>query len=122
MTGPLYRVGWFCTRHHWPVIAVWVLAVVALALGARAAGQQNSDNLSLPGTGSTNAQDLLKSKLPNILTYLKHRITNAASESMNAKIQWVKYTARGFRNKTNFKTAIYFHCAGLDLIPGSATH
>ena len=64
MTGPLYRVGWFCTRHHWPVIAAWVLAVVALALGARAAGQQNSDNLSLPGTGSTNAQDLLKSKLP----------------------------------------------------------
>ena len=46
------------------MIAVWVLAVVALALGARAAGQQNSDNLSLPGTGSTNAQDLLKSKLP----------------------------------------------------------
>ena len=49
MTGPLYRVGWFCTRHHWPVIAVWVLAAVALALGASAAGQQNSDNLSLPG-------------------------------------------------------------------------
>ena len=65
---------------------------------------------------------MLKSKLPNILTYLKHRITNATSESMNAKIQWVKYTARGFRNKTNFKTAIYFHCGGLDLIPGSATH
>ena len=46
------------------MIAVWVLAVVALALGARAAGEQNSDNLSLPGTGSTKAQDLLQSKLP----------------------------------------------------------
>src|SRR5215208_7312661 len=64
MTGPLYRVGWFCTRHHWLVIAAWVLAVVALALGARAAGEQNSDNLSIPGTGSTKAQDLLQSKLP----------------------------------------------------------
>jgi hypothetical protein len=31
----------------------------------------------------------------------------------------VKYTARGFRNKQNFQTAIYFHCGGLDL---SATH
>lgn len=60
---------------------------------------------------------MLKSKLPNILTYLKHRITNATSESLNSKIQWVKYTARGFRNKTNFKTAIYFHCGGLDLMP-----
>jgi putative drug exporter of the RND superfamily len=64
MTGPLYRVGWFCTRHPWPVIAVWLLAVGALALGARAAGEQNSDNLSLPGTGSTKAQDLLQLKLP----------------------------------------------------------
>jgi len=60
---------------------------------------------------------MLKSRLTNILTYLKHRITNATSESLNAKIQWVKFTARGFRNKQNFKTAIYFHCGGLDLAP-----
>ena len=59
----------------------------------------------------------LKRRLENILTYLRHRITNAASESINAKIQWVKYTARGFRNKKNFQTAIYFHCGGLDLTP-----
>ncbi len=64
---------------------------------------------------------MLKSKLKNILTYLKHPITNAGSESLNSKIQWVKYTAKGFRNKANFKTAIYFHCGGLDLIPGE-TH
>jgi transposase len=59
----------------------------------------------------------LKARLANILTYLKHRITNATSESLNAKIQWVKYTARGFRNKENFKTAIYFHCGGLNMAP-----
>ena len=60
---------------------------------------------------------MLKSHLKNILTYLKHRITNATSESINAKIQWVKYTARGFRNVENFKNAIYFHCGGLNLAP-----
>jgi transposase len=59
----------------------------------------------------------LKRRFDNIVTYLRHRITNAASESLNAKIQWVKYTARGFRNKTNFVHAIYFHCGGLDLAP-----
>jgi multidrug efflux pump subunit AcrB len=59
----------------------------------------------------------LKSRLGNILTYLKHRITNTTSESVNTKIQWVKYTARGFRNKHNFKTAIYFHRGGLDMSP-----
>lgn len=60
---------------------------------------------------------MLKSRLPNILTYLKHYITNATSESLNAKIQWAKYTARGFRNFKNFVTAIYFHCGGLNLAP-----
>jgi len=60
---------------------------------------------------------MLKSRLPNLLTYFKHQITNATSESLNSKIQWVKYTARGFRNFTNFATAIYFHCGGLDLTP-----
>jgi len=55
---------------------------------------------------------MLKRRFANIITYLKHRITNATSESINAKIQWVKYTARGFRNKQNFINAIYFHCGG----------
>jgi len=60
---------------------------------------------------------MLKRRLNNILTYLTHPITNAASESLNSKIQWIKYTARGFRNFENFKTAIYFHCGDLDLAP-----
>ena len=60
---------------------------------------------------------MLKSRLANVLTYLKHPITNATSESLNAKIQWVKYTARGFRNFDNFVNAIYFHCGRLNLAP-----
>jgi len=60
---------------------------------------------------------MLKTRLDNILTYLKHPITNAASESLNAKVQWVKYTARGFRNQQNFINDIYFHCGGLNLVP-----
>ena len=60
---------------------------------------------------------MLKRRFENIITYLRHPITNASSESINAKVQWVKYTARGFRNKQNFITAIYFHCGGLDMSP-----
>lgn len=60
---------------------------------------------------------MIQRHLPNVLTYLQHRITNAGLEAVNATIQWVKKTARGFRNIENFKTAIYFHCAGLDLYP-----
>jgi RND superfamily putative drug exporter len=99
MTGPLYRVGGFCTRHHWPVIIAWVLAVVALALGARAAGEQNSDNLSLPGTGSTKAQDLLKAKLPKqaygtnpvVLEVAKGKLTDSANKkAVNATVKSLK--------------------------------
>jgi len=60
---------------------------------------------------------LIRRHLPNVLTYLKHGITNAGLEAVNATIQWVKNTARGFRNVEHFKTAIYFHCGGLDLYP-----
>jgi len=59
----------------------------------------------------------LKERLPNLLTYFKRHLTNAMSESLNSKIQWIKYKARGFRNFENFATAIYFHCGGLDLLP-----
>ena len=62
---------------------------------------------------------LLKRRFENIIAYLTHPISNATSESINAKIHWVKYTARGFRDKQNFINAIYFHCGGLDLAPGT---
>ena len=60
---------------------------------------------------------MLKRRLANILTYLYLPLTNTRSESVNAKIQWLKYNARGYRNRENFRTAIYFHCGGLDLNP-----
>ena len=59
----------------------------------------------------------LATHLENILTYLTHPITNAVTEGLNAKIQWIKYSSRGFRDRERFKRAIYFHCGGLDLEP-----
>jgi transposase len=56
----------------------------------------------------------------NIRTYFEHRITNAGAEAMNARIQSVKSRAFGFRNRERFRTAIYFHCGGLDLYPATA--
>jgi transposase len=60
---------------------------------------------------------LIQRHLPNLLTYLQHGLTNAGLETINAVIQWVKKTARGFRNPEHFKIAIYFHCGALDLYP-----
>ena len=64
MTRPLYFIGRFCCRHHYPVIAVWLLATVALVVSGQASGDKTNDNLTLPGTGSTKATDLLNDHLP----------------------------------------------------------
>ncbi|MBX5442911.1 MAG: MMPL family transporter [Solirubrobacteraceae bacterium] len=65
MPALLYRLGRLCGRRARIVLAVWIVVVAGLvALGA-AAGHQTSDDLSLPGTGSTQATDLLTAKLPN---------------------------------------------------------
>jgi len=63
----------------------------------------------------------VKNHIDNIVTYAKHRITNALGESVNAKIEKAKRMACGFRNREHYKTAIYFHCGGLDLYPRPKT-
>ncbi len=63
------------------------------------------------------AAKTLQRHLANLLTYFKHRITNATTEGINSKIQTLKLMACGYRNREHYKTAIYFHCGGLDLYP-----
>jgi RND superfamily putative drug exporter len=65
MTGPLYHLGRFCAGHHRLIIAAWIVAAVGLALAGRAAGERTSDDLTLPGTGSTKATDVLEQRLPD---------------------------------------------------------
>ena len=60
---------------------------------------------------------LLKRHLENLLTYLRHHITNAVTEGLNSKIQSIKSAARGFRNFKNYRIRILFFCGKLDLYP-----
>jgi len=60
---------------------------------------------------------MLKRHLENILTYLKHHITNAVTEGLNSKIQNLKAAARGFRNFQNYRIRILFFCGKLELYP-----
>lgn len=63
------------------------------------------------------AAKILKRHLPGLLAYCRHRITNAAAEGLNSKIQIIKANARGFRNFEKYRTAILFHCGLLNLYP-----
>jgi transposase len=64
---------------------------------------------------------MLHRHLPNILSYFRNPVTNAASETINSTIQMIKKRAFGFRSFPNFRTAVLFRC-GLDLYPRFATH
>ena len=66
------------------------------------------------------AAKTLKRHLPNLLTYVRHGITNATSEGVNSKIQAFKLMACGYRNREHYKTVILFHCGGLDVEPRAA--
>jgi transposase len=59
----------------------------------------------------------LKAHLGGLLTYFKHRITNALTEGFNSKIQALKADARGFRRFENYRARILFFCGKLDLAP-----
>lgn len=60
---------------------------------------------------------MIKNHLPNILTYFKYPISNAAAEGLNSKIQTVKANARGYRSFNGFRNSILFYCGGLDMAP-----
>lgn len=59
----------------------------------------------------------LKEKLFGLLSWFRHRITNASAEALNGRIQAIKANARGFRAFENYRTTILFHLGGLDLMP-----
>jgi RND superfamily putative drug exporter len=64
MTAPLYAIGRFSSRYHYPVIAVWIVLAIALLAISHSAGSKTSENLTLPGTDSTKATELLEDDLP----------------------------------------------------------
>lgn len=60
---------------------------------------------------------MIKRHLEGIITAVVKKTTNARAEGINSVVQWIKYTARGYRNRERFKWAIYFHLGGLELYP-----
>ena len=50
----------------------------------------------------------LKKHYQGIVTYAETKLTNGLVEGLNNKIQWIRRTARGFKNKRNFMRMIFF--------------
>lgn len=59
--------------------------------------------------------DMLANRLWGLLNYLKHRITNAASEGMNSLVARVIANARGLRSFRTLRVRVLFFLGKLDL-------
>jgi RND superfamily putative drug exporter len=64
MTSALYHLGHFCVRRRWIVLALWLAVFAALGIAARTVGPDVNDNLTIPGTDSQKATDLLTERFP----------------------------------------------------------
>ena len=65
LTRVLFHLARFCGHRKFVVLGAWLAIFVALALVARAAGPNVNDNVTLPGTGSQAATDLLSERFPS---------------------------------------------------------
>ena len=60
----LYRMGRWIAVHRLLVILVWLVAAVGVAILVSRIGAETSNDLTLPGTGSQAATDLLAAQFP----------------------------------------------------------
>jgi transposase len=66
-------------------------------------------------TPVTKVTKMIHRHLEKLLTYCRHKITNAVSEGLNSRVQSIKSAARGFRQFANYRTQILLYCGKLDL-------
>ena len=65
----------------------------------------------------TKVAQMLYRHLEGLVAYIRHHVTNATAEGLNAQIQQIKSNAKGFRKWGNFRIAILFFLGKLDLYP-----
>ncbi len=58
------KIARWCFRRRFVVITLWVVALAGLAVLSQAVKSDYNDSFSLPGTGSTTAQQLLAGAIP----------------------------------------------------------
>ena len=118
MTGPLYAIGRWCSRHHWPVIGGWIVLAIALLAISNASGSKTSENLTLPGTGSTQATELLEESLPEQAYGSNPLVLEAPA---GAKLTEAKYAKAVEETAKNLEAQPDVNSAMSPLAPGAQT-
>jgi putative drug exporter of the RND superfamily len=60
----LYKLGWFVARRRLLVLCIWVAVVAGVGALVLQIGTDTNDDVSLPGTGSQAAAELLADEFP----------------------------------------------------------
>jgi RND superfamily putative drug exporter len=118
MTGPLYAIGRFCSRHHWPVIGVWIVLAIALLAVSHASESKTSENLTLPGTDSTIATELLEDNMPEQAYGSNPLVFEAPA---GKKLTEPKYAAAIGETVKRLEAIHYVNSAASPLTEGSQT-
>ena len=64
MARVLHRLGMLCARKPWIVLGAWFVMLVIVFGAVAQIGARTNNNVTLPGTGSQDATDLLQDKFP----------------------------------------------------------
>jgi RND superfamily putative drug exporter len=108
MSAALYAIGRACVRHRWIVLPVWAAILIVTVLLANHFGRNTSNDLTLPGTGSTNAQNLLDADLPDQANGTNPVVMEAPNgkltSSANSKV--VKATVQSLKKAPHVTKAV----------------
>ncbi len=104
----LYKLSHLCTRHRRAVAAIWVGGLIVLVALVAVIGGKTTDDLTLPGTGSTEATDLLDRYLPEqangtnplVLKVTSGKLTDPANEKA------VKATVQAYKDAPGVQQAV----------------
>ena len=102
MARLLHRLGMFSARRPLVMIGVWVLLGVVIFGAVAAFGSQTNNDLSLPGTDSQAAKDLLEEKFPPqqnganpiVFDVSQGKLTDQANQqAINASVKAIRAAA-----------------------------
>lgn len=66
MSSVLYRIGRFCARRRWWVLAAWLVLAVGGGTAATALGNNLQSSFDIPGTQAQSALDTLEQRFPQL--------------------------------------------------------
>ena len=120
----LYRLGHLVIRYRYLVAGAWLVFAIALTVFASSIGEKTSNNLTLPGTESTEATDLLDDYLPKQANGTNPVALKAPSgkltDSANSKV--VRETVSSLERSDEVRSAVSpLSTAGKDALSDDET-